>query len=279
MQVTTHFWFVVWRWSSDMTLDSYAAGGIMIVASALVAVLGLVLVRKTYNVRTLVAAHEISGQYLSIVGTMYAVLLGLIVVDAMSRFQQAVTTVEEEANALSELIFLSGRMPTTVRTQVHERAINYAQLVIDEEWPLMSQGESLPAARTSAIDLMRTVRDWEPVTESEKTAYASALPAAAKLWNERRERILRCQRGVPALEWGIVILGGFVTVTLTYVFVFDDLKIQIGLTAMVALLISLNIFLILMFGYPFSGDLSVSPESFKAALAATALGTPINGSR
>jgi hypothetical protein len=44
---------------------------------------------------------------------------------------------------------------------------------------------------------------------------------------------------------------------------------------MVALLIALNVFLILMFGYPFSGDLSVGPESFRVVLATLSLGTPI----
>ncbi len=125
---------------------------------------------------------------------------------------------------------------------------------------------------------MRVVRDWEPVTESEQTAYAESVPAAAKFWNGRRERIIGSQRGVPRLEWCVVILGGIVTVGLTYVFVFDDLRIQITLTAMVALLISLNIFLILMFGYPYSGDLSVAPESFRAALAAVSLGAPLHQS-
>ena len=74
---------------------------------------------------------------------------------------------------------------------------------------------------------------------------------------------------------GVSLLGGIVTVGLTYVFVFDDLRIQVTLTAMVALLIALNIFLILMFGYPFSGDLSVAPESFRVVLATVSLGTPI----
>ena len=84
---------------------------------------GLFLVRRIFNVRDLVSAHEISGQYLSIVGTMYAVLLGLIVVDAMARFQQAITAVEQEANSLSELIFLAGRMPQAQRVQVQESAV------------------------------------------------------------------------------------------------------------------------------------------------------------
>ena len=122
---------------------------------------------------------------------------------------------------------------------------------------------------------MKVVRDWEPVTESEKIAYGLALPAASKFWSNRRERIVACQRRIPPLEWCVVILGGVVTVGLTYVFVFDDLRIQIALTAMVALLIVLYIFLILMFGYPFSGELSVSPDSFRVALAIESLGVPI----
>ena len=62
-----------------------------------------------------------------------------------------------------------------------------------------------------------------------------------------------------------------VTVGLTYFLVLDDVRIQVALTAMVAVLIALNIFLILMFAYPFSGDLQVSPEGFHVALAGLAM--------
>ena len=236
------------------------------------------MVRRHFNVRDLVLVHEVSGQYLSLVGTMYAVLLGLIVVDAMSRFQQAITAVEEEASSPSTLIFLAGRMPSAQRSVVQERALTYAQLVIDREWEAMRHARDLPEARAVAVDLMRLSRDWEPVTESEKAVYSSVLPAAANFWNARRVRIIACERHIPVLEWCVVILGGIVTVALTYLFVFDDLRIQITLTAMVALLIALNVFLVLMFGYPFSGDLCVSPDGFRVALAAVTLGTPIASS-
>lgn len=262
-----------------MTLDSYAAGTICILISVLVAVLGLLVVRKTYNVSNLARAHAISGQYLSIVGTMYAVLLGLIVVDAMARFQQAALIVEAEANGVAELIYLCGRMPAPQRTRINELAVRYIHLVSEREWPLLAHGQSLDEASACAFDLMRTARDWEPVTESEKVAYASAVPTASDFWNARRHRLLASQRGIPTLEWCVVILGGIVTVGLTYVFVFDDLRIQITLTALVALLISFNIFLILMFGYPFSGDVKVSPRSFEVTLFAIPLGEPGPGAR
>ena len=121
---------------------------------------------------------------------------------------------------------------------------------------------------------MRVVRDWEPSTESEKVVYDASVEAAAQFWNARRLRIIACQRGIPALEWCAVVLGAIVTVSLTYFLVLDDIRIQVALTAMVAVLIALNIFLILMFGYPFSGDLRVTPDSFEVVLAFIQLDGP-----
>jgi hypothetical protein len=137
-----------------------------------------------------------------------------------------------------------------------------------------SREEHLPEARRACFELMRAVRDWEPSAESEKTAYGVAEPAAQELRDARRLRILACRRGIPALEWCAVILGRIVTVGLTYFLVLDDPRIQDALTAMVAVLIALNISLILMFAYPFSGDLSVHPDSFHVALAILEEATP-----
>ena len=259
-------------------MDTYAAGTGMIASSAVAAVAGLILLRRLGYFRNLVISHEASGQYLSIVGTLYAVLLGLIVVDAMERFQHATTLVGEESNALAELIYLAGRMPGPIKADIHRRSADYARLVIDEEWPRMADGKHLPEARRACFELMRVVRDWEPSTESEKVVYDAAVEAAAEFWNARRLRIIACQRGIPSLEWCAVILGGIVTVGLTYFLVLDDLRIQVALTAMVAVLIALNIFLILMFGYPFSGDLRVTPDSFEVVLAFIQLDGP-SGSR
>jgi hypothetical protein len=52
-----------------MAMDSYVTGAAIVGASAVTAVVGLLVVRKTYDARTLVSAHDISGQYLSIAGT------------------------------------------------------------------------------------------------------------------------------------------------------------------------------------------------------------------
>jgi uncharacterized membrane protein len=82
-----------------MPIDSYGAGVFIVLFSALLSVAGLFLLRRFMSRESLRASHEVSGYLLSIIGTMYAVLLGLVVVDAMAKFQEARNNVQAEANA------------------------------------------------------------------------------------------------------------------------------------------------------------------------------------
>ena len=53
-------WASVPREGPVMSIDTYAAGTCLIVAIAVIAVLGLIAVRRTYNVRNLATIHELS---------------------------------------------------------------------------------------------------------------------------------------------------------------------------------------------------------------------------
>ncbi len=86
-------------------------------------------------------------------------------------------------------------------------------------------------------------------------------------WNNRRIRVVFASHGIPFLEWFVLVAGGVITVTFTYFFRLDHLRIQVAMTSLVATIIALNLYLILMFGYPFSGDIKVSSDSFQVTQA------------
>ena len=50
----------------------------------------------------------VASYLLSVVGTLYAVTLGLIVVDSLGKFAEARMTTEGESNALADLILILG---------------------------------------------------------------------------------------------------------------------------------------------------------------------------
>jgi len=90
-----------------MNIDSYGVGFSLIAAVSLLSVLGLLFVRRTFHLDKLKSCHEVGGYLLSVVGTMYAVLLGLIVVDAMTKFQTARAIVEQRARKFASCATLT----------------------------------------------------------------------------------------------------------------------------------------------------------------------------
>jgi hypothetical protein len=244
-------------------IDSYFSGFFLVSASTLVSVIGLLVVRRVLRSKNLISSHDVGGYLLSVVGTTYAVILGLIVVDAMSRFQEARQTTEREANALADVVLLSNQLPAKQRTRVQELAQVYIARVLDDEWAVLDHGRFEPSARRAAIDLIDAVTAFEPQTGKEQEIYGTELEAVCEFWNCRRSRINTAAHGVPTLEWVILLVGAVITIAFTYFFKLEHLRIQIVMTAMVAMIIALCLFLVLMFGYPYSGELKIDPSCFK----------------
>lgn len=248
-----------------MELDTYVMGFFLVVASAILAILGLLGVRKLLRTRDLISCHDVGGYLLSVVGTLYAVILGLIVVDSMGNFQEARLTTEQESNSLANVLILANQLPKEKRDEIQSHAQAYINQVIKEEWPAMDEGRHSDNAHHSAIRLFNVVSDFEPKTEKEKAIYATQLSSLCQFWDSRRTRTVTAAHGVSPLEWFVLLVGGAVTVAFTYFFKLDNLRIQLVMTVMVSTLIALNLFLVLMFGYPFSGDHRVSPDGFRMA--------------
>ena len=246
-----------------MRVDTYMTGFVLVMASAGVAVLGMLAVRRRIEPRVLVACHEVGGYLLSVTGTLYAVLLGLIVVDAMSTFQEAHQTIVQESNALADIVLLARGTPGAQHEELVRLAVEYVELVTGPEWSAMDRGHVSHEARGTALRLIEIVKRTEPRTESEKSIHDAQVGAALQFWNSRRARSILAAQRIPPLKWFVLIVGGVITVIFTYFFVIEHPKIQAAMTALVAVSISLNIFLVVMFGYPFSGELRVDPACFR----------------
>jgi hypothetical protein len=247
----------------SMGIDSYPVGAVLITLVTALSVAGLLVVRKRCKPDELRKCHEVGGYLLSVIGTMYAVLLGLVVVDSMTKFQQARNVVEAEANCLADVFMLSERLPAAKAKSVQELCNFYCNQLIEKEWPAMTKGNIAQPARRAAIRLIHEVTNFEPTTENEKAIYPQLVQEACQLWDNRRARTNIAQYGVPNIEWTVLIIGGVVTVVFTYFFGLESAGAQIVMTSMVSLLISLNLYLVVLFGAPFSGDLAVGEEAFK----------------
>ena len=242
--------------------------GLAIILGGIIAAIGLVAaVRKMFSKDILRQAHDITGNLLSVVGTLYAVLLGLVVVDALVRFEHAIDVVQQESNALADIFLLAERLPAAQRERIQESCRTYARQVVEDEWPAMARGHASPAARKTAFALARSLDGFEPVTEGQKAVFPMLLEQIRELWDFRRERVGTAEFGIPAVEWFVLIVGGAVTVIFAGLFRAESVSLQRFLTALAALVMGLNLYLVALFGYPFSGELTVSSRPFQTDIA------------
>lgn len=245
---------------------TYLTAFLLVLGSVVVSVAGLLVTRKVVHYEKLEPNHEVGGHLLAIVGTLYAVLLGLIVVDAMQQFQTARDIVERESNNLVDVYILAKELPEPRRTEVRQMCSEYAHRVIDVEWNLMQEGSYCPVARSMAVGLMEKLMDFEPKTENEKALYPQMVQEASQFWQSRQARISMADKGIPLVEWITLVVGAVITIFFTYFFGMQNLRLQMIMVGMVATLIALNLALVLMFAYPFSGDLSIQDGAFKSVL-------------
>lgn len=246
-----------------MEIDSYLAECIVISLITLLTVVGLLVVRRWVGLETLASFHEVAGYLLSVIGTMYAVLLGLVVVDSMGKYETAKQIAQQEANALADVFFLSNQYPAQ-KSEIQRLCLQYADLVVNREWHDMENNGFCQEARETAIKLVGAVSGIKPQGDQEQSLYQVIVGEVTQIWDNRSARIYTACSGLPTAEWVVLIVGAVATVVFTYFFALEHLKAQVVMTAIVTLLISLNVYLVLLYAYPYSGDVRVSPHGLMA---------------
>ncbi len=245
-------------------VEAWIFGFVVVGGAVLCASLGVLLVRWRVSKGVLRSNHEVAGYLLSIVGTLYSVLLGLIVVDTQGKYQQAKMMTQQEADSCLDLFHVSYTMPAPVRSKLHQQLQEYLRSVDEEEWPSITTTETFNDSAKSAFrEIWWTLVDYEPDTTRGVEAYSKLLDIMQNLTDARRYRLQFSKYRLPDVMWGVVIAGGVLTVLFTYLFEVNDAKAQLFMTGLVALSLALNVLLIAMFSNPYKGTMRISSEPFE----------------
>lgn len=241
-------------------------GLLLTVAIVFVSILGLLCARSWMKAVDLKTQHDISDPYSQFVAMLFAVLLGFMVADAMQRFGDARRTVQQEASALGNVYRLAEGLENSQRDKLRTLCKNYATEVVNDEWPKLADRHDSPRAWAAYKQLWSTCTTYEPVTQRQSNAQQLLLSAMESVGDNRRLRVEALHAGLPAELWFVLILGGASTIIFTYFFGADSLKIQIVMVGIVSLVICLNLFLLVTYDDPFSGDVMVTPSAFETQL-------------
>ena len=227
---------------------------------------GLILTQHLVPNRHQQEHNDVAGFISSVLGVAYAVLLGLMVVAVWQDRQTAEDAATEEANELAAVFWLAHALPDTQARHIQELVHSYALVVAEEEWPLMREGRESQKAWDLMDELRISVETFHPTTDTQMVLYDHELQRVHDLGDARRARLLKAEEGLPAILWVVLLLGGVIVVSFTYLFNLRSMTAHMLMVAALALIIGLVLFTIGALDYPFRGDVRVGPEAFYSVL-------------
>jgi uncharacterized membrane-anchored protein len=242
--------------------------GVLVVSlSVLLALAGLVLVHRLVPTSLDESHNAVAGIIYMPLSGLFGVLTAFTVFLVWQQFEVAAETTQREASALADIYWHGDDFSESDRHQVQELAHSYAQVVIEEEWPLMHEGQESPRAWAIVDELRTRIDNIEPGTASEQALYGQEVARFDEMVNDRRLRLLQSREGVPPILWTILLIGAPIVVAFTYFFEVKNFRAHLLMVAMLTIVVAITLFAVKALEYPYSGDTRVKPTSIENVLA------------
>lgn len=248
-------WFLELPWPAALLL-------IVLVFSA-AACYGHVLVRRAVPPKDLVQHNDVAGFIISIVGVLYAVLLGFVVIVTWQQWDGSRSHVDQEASALSDIHNLIAAYGSR-RIPIDQAIDRFITLEVNQEWPAMERGKSSDEARRALRTLEHRIASLKPNSNDprENAAFQKSIDLVIGLEDLRRQRLADNSNSLPPALWVCLVIGGLLTIAFGYLFGVEHFRAQLFMTAAVASAVALQLFLIIELDYPFRGSIAVPPGAY-----------------
>jgi hypothetical protein len=248
-------------------LPPWLCGVIIVSLFVCLAVVGLLVFQRLMAGR-LRLTEEMNNDiifFASAIGVFYSLTVGLIAVGVWTTYTSVENTVSAEATAIGCFYRDISGYPEPVRTRLQKEVREYTAFLLDQAWPAQRNGQSLDATTRRLSALEQQLVEFEPTTTGQQVLHAETLHQYNEVASLRRQRLNAIGAGLPSVMWSVVLIGAFLTITVTYL-----LKIQRGvhvmLTAFFAMFIGLVVFVIACLDQPLSGPLAIDAHPYQLVL-------------
>ena len=246
-------------------LPLWIAGPAIISTLCLFAVAGLFVVRRRLLPRLRVHSgdSEFTGAMLQSVMVFYGLAVALIAVSVWQSYGDTSKLTSQEAASLASLYRNVSLYPEPQRTELQQALREHLDNIIHNDWLLQQKGK-VPAVKAETVaHLRRTLMTFEPTTEAQKLQHGETLHALNEVINATRLRVDSVNTGLPGVLWLIVIAGAFISLSSSFFFKVEDVRLHIIEVVLLAVFIGLVIFMISALDRPFRGDLGIRSDPYQ----------------
>ena len=242
------------------SLPLWLSGLLLVIIPTAIVMCGPLIVRRLFSFDQVVINNEVAGFKFATLGVVYAVLLGLAVIAVWEKFSAAHDATAREAGALAAMYRLSAGIAPPGDKAIRDVLTAYGRAAIDNGWPAMTAGEESPESRIALDKLYTAILALPIAGERDAVLLETMLGRVNEITDARRERLALSEGVVPNVIWLVLFTGAIMVLGFTFFFGLQNLRVQMLMTGMLAVVIFLALFVALSISHPFTGPVAVSAE-------------------
>ena len=214
--------------------------------------------------------NDVIGWQIGILGTIYAVMIGFMLYAVWNNFQTAETNANNEANDIVNLYRAADGLPQADRDQIQQFAQSYTNAVITQEWSQMDRQQPGPegerfAGQQYIMDLWVSTAHSSANTAAQQASLRQVMVELSSMTERRRIRLLESRTAMPNILWGVLVMGGMITIASSCLIGSENVALHFALIIALSLLVSLALVAIGDIDRPFQGSVHVSSYAFQRA--------------
>lgn len=202
-----------------------------------------------------------SNIFLDII-TISTILLAFTIVVLWQFFTATKDAVNSEAAALSQIIIYSKALPPEEQQNVNKAVGKYINVVVNNEWPLMREGKYSLIAESALDGIYISIENFTPASENQHIFFQQMLNSYNEVVHDRTKRLEAVETVIPDSFFFVIVTNLFMLVAAICLIEEKDKKPELLFILFVSTLIGINLTLILIMDYPFSGEFSINSVPF-----------------
>ncbi len=210
-----------------------------------------------------------SAGSLSVIGTMFAVMLAFVILYSLQSFQHAREGASIEAISVTELSAVAGALPPPANDDLHGDLVCYGRAVVHDEWPAMRDGHASELVESWIDKLYNDFSAIAPQEAQHEAAFAQWFDEVSERRDGRRERLAEASPFLPMPLWFALGIGALAT--LSYMVVQADKReskvIQAIPIAFVSAIVTAGLLVVVFLDNPYSdSNGSIRPTEMNRTL-------------
>jgi hypothetical protein len=235
----------------------------IVVVGVSLSVFGALIVRHNSQRIDLSQHHDFVNSMLGVVATLFAILLGFLVAQSLTNYEDIRGKVGDEANRLGDIYRFAIGLPDRDRIALRECCRQYCHEIMDVEWPQMEKRQVSPTIISTINKMWQIILSYEPADNRQNNIQQSLMAAAGQMGEDRRSRITAMLTDLSPVLLFVVIGGCVIMVVFTYFFYVESVALHCLMTGVIALCLLGNLMLLNIYSNPFRGLLKITPTAFE----------------